>query len=93
MIANNKKFSKISILASIFLALYLFIFCSSVFAFDGKVEGGTMTPTATGVRIDGSGNVEFIGDFSTVAGFKVDLYAANALLRDSTGCATIANGI
>ena len=60
---------------------------------DGTVNGGTMTDTATGKRIDGPGNVEFVGDWSTPAGFTVDIYALNALLRANTGVPTIANGI
>ena len=75
------------------LVLSVLSFSSNAHAFDGTVDGGTMAKTKTGVRIDGPGNVEFKGDVSTPAGFTVDIYAINALLRDTTGVVTIANGI
>jgi filamentous hemagglutinin family protein len=59
----------------------------------GTVVGGTIADTEKGQRIDGSGNVEFIGDWGTSAGFVLDIYARNALLRDNTGSPTNADGI
>ena len=83
------------IATSIFV-LSVFVLCASAaFAgpMDGTVNGGTIKDTLTGKRIDGAGNVEFIGDWSTPAGFTVDIYAINALLRSNTSSPTIANGI
>ncbi|GEM_PF-2628266 len=88
-----KRASTILTISCILLVINLSTFSSVASAFDGTVDGGTMTETTTGVRIDGPGNIEFRGNLSTPAGFTVDIYALNALLRDITGSATIANGI
>jgi len=89
-----KKISPILIFPSILLVLSLFIFSGTALAeVSGAVDGGTLTTTDTGWRIDGPGNVSFDGKYDLNAGQTLDIYALNAILRDMSGIATIANGI
>ncbi|MEI7751437.1 MAG: hypothetical protein WCJ71_05020, partial [Candidatus Omnitrophota bacterium] len=84
---------KVKIGIAVFVLSVSLFFSSNVYAvLDGTVTGGTITETETGKRIEGT-NVEFVGDWSTPAGFTLDIYATNALLRDNTGRPTMADGI
>ena len=49
------------------LVLSVLSFSLNAYAFDGTVEGGTITPTDNGVRLDGQGNMTFKGDWSTAS--------------------------
>jgi len=94
---KNKVLGRANVAKAIFVLSISFLCAATAFAkdgvFEGVVNGGTISDTSTGVKIEGPGNVEFVGSCSTPAGFTVDIYANNALLRDNTNSVTLANGI
>jgi hypothetical protein len=74
---------KITILIFVLAVSFLGTLAFADDTLNGVVVGGTQTPTPTGRRIDGTGNVEFVGDYSTRPGETWDIYAGNALLRSN----------